>query len=191
MQLVFATNNQHKLDEVQALTGNHIQLKSLNDIACFDDIPETGDTFEDNASQKSHYIFDRYKLNCFGDDSGLEIDSLNGEPGVYSARYGGTRDAEANLQLVLEKLAHAEDRKARFRTVISLIIDGQEHFFEGVAEGEITRRKAGVKGFGYDPIFKPAGFQITFAEMSSEQKNTISHRAKAMQQLIAFLQTVV
>jgi len=189
MQLIFATNNQHKLDEVQALTGNHIQLKSLNDIACFDDIPETGDTFEDNASQKSHYIFNRYKLDCFGDDSGLEVDALNGEPGVYSARYGGTRDTEANLQLVLDKLADTENRKARFRTVISLIIDGQEHFFEGVAEGEITREKAGVKGFGYDPIFKPAGFEVTFAEMTSEQKNAISHRAKAMQQLITFLKT--
>ena len=191
MQLVFATNNQHKLEEVQALTGNHIQLKSLNDIACFDDIPETGETFEDNASQKSHYIFNRYHLNCFGDDSGLEVDALNGEPGVYSARYGGSRDAEANLQLVLDKLADTENRKARFRTVISLIIDGQEHFFEGVAEGEITREKAGVKGFGYDPIFKPAGYQITFAEMSSEQKNAISHRAKAIQQLIAFLKTKI
>ncbi|HUH34006.1 MAG TPA: non-canonical purine NTP diphosphatase [Daejeonella sp.] len=191
MQLVFATNNQHKLEEVQALTGNDIQLKSLNDIACFDDIPETGETFEDNASQKSHYIFDRYQLNCFGDDSGLEVDALNGEPGVYSARYGGSRDPEANLQLVLDKLANAESRKARFRTVISLIIDGQEHFFEGVAKGEITREKAGVKGFGYDPIFKPAGFQITFAEMTSEQKNAISHRAKAMHQLIAFLKTKI
>lgn len=191
MQLLFATNNQHKLDEVQALTGNHIQLKSLNDIACFDDIPETGETFEENASQKSRYIFDRYHLNCFGDDSGLEVDALNGEPGVYSARYGGSRNPEANLQLVLDKLVNTENRKARFRTVISLIIDGQEHFFEGVAEGEITRKKAGVKGFGYDPIFKPAGFQITFAEMSSEQKNAISHRAKAMHQLIAFLKTKI
>ena len=189
MQLVFATANQHKLDEVQAMTGNDIQLKSLNDIACFDDIPETGETFEDNASQKSNYIFNRFQLDCFGDDSGLEVDALNGEPGVYSARYGGSRDAEANLQLVLDKLADNENRKARFRTVISLIIDGQEHFFEGTAEGEITREKAGVKGFGYDPIFRPAGYQITFAEMSSEQKNAISHRAKAMRQLIAFLKT--
>jgi XTP/dITP diphosphohydrolase len=191
MQLVFATNNQHKLEEVQALTGDHIQLKSLNDIACFDDIPETGETFEENASQKSRYIFDRYHLNCFGDDSGLEVDALNGEPGVYSARYCGSRDPEANLQLVLDKLVDTENRKARFRTVISLIIDGQEHRFEGLAEGEITREKAGVKGFGYDPIFKPAGFQITFAEMSSEQKNAISHRGKAMQQLIAFLNTKI
>lgn len=189
MELIFATNNQHKLEEVQALIGNNIQLKSLSDIGCFDDIPETGVTFEANASQKSHYIFNRYQLSCFGDDSGLEVDALNGEPGVYSARYGGTRDAETNLQLVLHKLGETENRKARFRTVISLILSGQEHFFEGVAEGEITRKPSGAKGFGYDPIFKPAGFDITFAEMSSEQKNAISHRAKAMQKLIGFLKT--
>ena len=187
MQLVFATNNQHKLEEVQALTGAHIELKSLNDIACFDDIPETGDTFRENASQKSHYIFDHYRLDCFGDDSGLEVDALNGEPSVYSARYGGTRDAEANLQLVLDKLSDTENRKARFRTVISLIIDGQEQLFEGVVEGEITREKSGIKGFGYDPIFKPKGYDITFAEMNSEQKNAISHRAKAIQKMISFL----
>ena len=191
MHLIFATNNQHKLEEVQAIIGNDIVLKSLNDIACFEEIPETGETFEENASQKSHYIFDRYKLNCFGDDSGLEVDALNGEPGVYSARYGGSRDAEANLQLVLDKLSDTENRTARFRTVISLIIDGEEHFFEGVAEGEITREKAGAKGFGYDPIFKPAGYEITFAEMSSEEKNAISHRAKAMQKLISFLKSRV
>lgn len=191
MHLIFATNNQHKLEEVQTLIGNDIVLKSLNDIACFEEIPETGTTFEVNASQKSHYIFDRYQLNCFGDDSGLEVDALNGEPGVYSARYGGTRDAEANLQLVLDKLTDTENRTARFRTVISLIINGKEHFFEGVAEGEITRGKSGAKGFGYDPIFKPAGFEITFAEMSSEEKNAISHRAKAMQKLISFLKSRV
>lgn len=191
MQLIFATNNQHKLDEVQALTGEDIELKSLNDIGCLDDIPETGETFQANASQKSHYIFDRYQLNCFADDSGLEVDALNGEPAVYSARYGGTRDAEANLQLVLDKLGDKGNRKARFRTVISLIIDGNEYFFEGVAEGEITRERAGAKGFGYDPIFKPAGFDITFAEMSSEEKNAISHRAKAMAKLISFLKARV
>ena len=191
MELIFATNNQHKLEEVQALVGDDIQLKSLNDIGCSEDIPETGTTFKANASQKSRYIFDRYQLNCFGDDSGLEVDELNGEPGVYSARYGGTRDVEANLQLVLDKLSDTENRKACFRTVISLMINGQEYFFEGVVEGEITKEKSGVKGFGYDPIFKPDGYDITFAEMSSSQKNIISHRAKAMQQLISFLKTRV
>ena len=187
MQLVFATHNQHKLDEVQALIGENIELKSLNDINCFTDIPETGETFEANASQKSRFILDNYHLSCFADDSGLEVDSLNGEPGVYSARYGGTRDAEANLQLVLDKLGDTEFRKARFRTVISLILEGKEHFFEGVAEGEITKVKAGIKGFGYDPIFKPAGYDITFAEMTAKEKNAISHRAKAIHQMIAFL----
>ena len=189
MELIFATNNQHKLVEVQALVGNDIVLKSLNDIGCLEDIPETGVTFEENASQKSHYIFERYQLNCFGDDSGLEVDALNGQPGVYSARYGGGRDPEANLQLVLTNLGDSESRSARFRTVISLIIDGAEHFFEGVAEGHIATKKSGAQGFGYDPIFIPAGFDITFAEMSAEEKNAISHRAKAMQKLISFLKS--
>lgn len=191
MELIFATNNNHKLEEVQAMTGHDIQLKSLNDIGCEDDIPETGDTFEDNASQKSHFIFERYGLNCFADDSGLEVDALNNEPGVYSARYGGTRDAEANLQLVLDKLKGSANRTARFRTVISLILDGREYFFEGVAEGSITSSKSGIEGFGYDPIFKPAGYDLTFAEMSGSQKNAISHRAKAMEKLISFLKARV
>jgi XTP/dITP diphosphohydrolase len=187
MQLVFATNNQHKLEEVQAMVGTDIELNSLNDINCLEDIPETGETFEANASQKSWFIYDRYQINCFADDSGLEVDSLNGEPGVYSALYGGTRDSDSNLQLVLDKLGDTELRTARFRTVISLILDGKEHLFEGEAEGEITKEKAGVKGFGYDPIFKPAGYDITFAEMTAAEKNRISHRAKAMRTLIAFL----
>ena len=187
MQLVFASNNQHKLDEVQALIGEDIKLKSLNDINCFADIPETGITFEANASQKSHFIYHRYQVNCFADDSGLEIDSLQGEPGVFSARYGGTRDSEANLQLVLDKLGTTDLRKARFRTVISLILEGNEYLFDGVAEGEITKSKAGVKGFGYDPIFKPAGYDITFAEMTQQEKNAVSHRAKAINQMIAFM----
>ena len=189
MELIFATNNQHKLEEVQALVGNDILLKSLNDIGCLEDIPETGVTFEENASQKSHYIFERYQLNCFGDDSGLEVDALNGQPGVYSARYGGGRDPEANLQLVLTNLGDSENRSARFRTVISLIIDGAEHFFEGIAEGQIARKKSGDQGFGYDPIFIPAGFEITFAEMSAAEKNAISHRAKAMKKLISYLKS--
>ena len=187
MDLIFATNNQHKLEEVQSLVGSEFSLKSLNDIGCYDDIPETGNTFKVNASQKTRYIFERFKLNCFADDSGLEIDALNGEPGVYSARYSGIRNPQKNLELVLEKLQNSVNRKARFKTVISLILDSQEYFFEGVAEGEITKKTSGKDGFGYDPIFKPEGYQTTFAEMNLEEKNQISHRAKAMQKLILFL----
>jgi XTP/dITP diphosphohydrolase len=187
MQLEFATNNPHKLEEVQALTGKQIELISLNDIGCLDDIPETGITFEENAVQKSRYIFERFKLNCFGDDSGLEVESLNNEPGVYSARYSGNRDAEVNLQLVLDKLGHTTNRKARFRTVISLILNGQEHLFEGTVDGEITKERSGIKGFGYDPIFKPNGYEQTFAEMTAVKKNTISHRAKALEKMMLFL----
>jgi len=187
MKLVFATNNIHKLEEVQALISEIIVLKSLNDIGCFTEIPETGITLEENAGQKSLFIYDRYQLNCFGDDSGLEIESLNNEPGVYSARYSGIRDAEANLQLVLKKLNGSTKRKARFRTVISLIIEGSEYLFDGVINGEITIEKSGIKGFGYDPIFKPDGYNLTFAEMSADQKNAISHRAIALKKMIAFL----
>lgn len=187
MVLIFATNNQHKLEEVQAIIGSDFQLKSLNEIGCIDDIPETGNTFEANASQKSQYIFERYHLDCFADDSGLEIDALNLEPGVYSARYSGERDPEKNLQLVLDNLIDQTNRKARFRTVISLILNGEEHLFEGVAEGRITLERSGNKGFGYDPIFQPDGYETTFADMSSSQKNKISHRAEAMQKLLEFL----
>ena len=187
MKLVFATNNTHKLEEVQALTSEIIVLKSLNDIGCLTEIPETGITLEENAGQKSLFIYDRYQLNCFGDDSGLEIESLNNEPGVYSARYSGIRDAEANLQLVLKKLDGSTNRKARFRTVISLIIEGSEYLFDGTINGEITIEKSGIKGFGYDPIFKPDGYNLTFAEMSADQKNAISHRAIALKKMIAFL----
>lgn len=187
MVLIFATNNQHKLEEVQSLIGDNFELKSLNDINCTDDIPETGHTFHANASQKSHYIFERFKTDCFADDSGLEVDALNGEPGVYSAHYNGTRDAEQNLQLVLDKLGSNINRKARFKTVISLICKGSEYFFEGVAEGKITNKRSGNKGFGYDPIFQPDGYDITFADMDLAEKNRISHRAKAMEQLVAFL----
>jgi XTP/dITP diphosphohydrolase len=191
MQLVFATNNRHKLDEVAAKLGDRIKLLTLSDIGCTDDIEETGTTFHENASIKSHYIYEKYSLNCFGDDSGLEIDALNGEPGVYSARYAGEHgNHEANINKVLHNLAGQTNRKARFRTVISLIWNGDEHFFEGVVEGSIRTELSGSEGFGYDPIFEPEGYNITFAEMSMEQKNSISHRAKAMEQLIAFLSTV-
>ena len=187
MKLVFATNNTHKLEEVQAMISGLIDLKSLNDIGCFTEIPETGMTLEENSGQKSQFIYDRYQLNCFGDDSGLEIESLNNEPGVYSASYSGIRDAEANLQLVLKKLDGSTNRKARFRTVISLIIEGSEYLFDGTINGEITIEKSGIKGFGYDPIFKPDGYNLTFAEMSADQKNAISHRAIALKKMITFL----
>lgn len=185
--LVFATNNQHKLDEVQAMVGDNFKLKSLKDIGCVADIPETGLTFKENASQKSRYIFEHFQMDCFSDDSGLEVDALNGEPGVYSAHYSGTRDTEANMQLVLDKLGNNENRKARFRCVISLILDGNEHFFEGSVEGSITSERSGKAGFGYDPIFRPEGYNETFSEMSGDEKNKLSHRGKAIAKLVAFL----
>jgi XTP/dITP diphosphohydrolase len=189
-QLVFATNNAHKLEEVQAKAGDHIKLLSLDDINCHDDIAETGLTFNENASIKSNYIYHKYKLNCFGDDSGLEIDALNNEPGIYSARYAGTHgNHEANMDKVLEKLKGSTNRKARFRTVISLIWNGAEHFFEGTVEGTIRTERCGTAGFGYDPIFQPNGYDITFAEMSIDEKNRISHRGRAVDQLIEFLNT--
>jgi XTP/dITP diphosphohydrolase len=185
--LVFATNNQHKLEEVQAIIGDDFLLKSLKEIGCNADIPETGTTFDENASQKSNYIFEHFHLDCFSDDSGLEVDALDGEPGVYSAHYSGSRDSETNMQLVLDKLGNNPNRTARFRCVISLIRDGKEHFFEGAVEGSIAHERSGKAGFGYDPIFKPQGYEVTFSEMSPEEKNSISHRAKAMAKLIEFL----
>jgi len=187
MELVFTSNNQHKVEEVQAMIGSNITLKSLNDIGCLDEIPETGDTFAENAGQKSRYVYERYQLDCFADDSGLEIDALGGEPGVNSAHYSGSRDFENNMSLVLERLTGKTDRKARFKTVISLITGGQEYLFEGSIEGSISMQKSGSKGFGYDPIFVPDGYDISFAEMTPEEKNRISHRAKAMEKLIRFL----
>ena len=188
--LVFATNNKHKLEEVQALIGSQFQLKTLEEIGCFDEIPETGNTFEANALQKSQYIFQRFQGDCFSDDSGLEVDALNGEPGVFSAHYSGTRDSEANLQLVLDKMKGESNRKARFRCVISLILNGREHFFEGSVEGTITPERSGKSGFGYDPIFKPEGYDITFADMAAVEKNKISHRGRAVEKLAEFLRNV-
>lgn len=185
--LIFATNNRHKLEEVQHLAGTSFTLKSLDDIGCTEDIAETGTTFRENASLKSNFIYREYGLDCFGDDSGLEIDALNGEPGVYSARYSGSRDMDRNIRLVLEKLEAAENRRARFRTVISLILDGKEYFFEGTVEGEITRTVTGTAGFGYDPIFRPDGYDLTFAEMDLAEKNRISHRSRAIAKLVEFL----
>ena len=187
-QLVFATNNQHKLQEVAAKIKGHIKLFSLADIGCLDEIAETGITFGENAAIKSRYIYNKYHLNCFGDDSGLEIDALNGLPGVYSARYAGKQgDNEANMNKVLAQLGSTGNRNARFRTVISLIWNGDEHFFDGTVEGTIRHERTGSEGFGYDPIFQPDGYAVTFAEMSLEGKNSISHRAKAIEKVIAFL----
>ena len=188
-QLVFATNNHHKLKEVSAKINGRFRLLSLNDIGCYNDIAETGTTFRENASLKSNYIYEKYGIDCFGDDSGLSIDALHGEPGVYSARYAGKHgDHEANMDKVLEKLSYITNRNARFVTVISLMWEGKEYFFEGAAEGMIRSVRSGTKGFGYDPIFQPNGYDITFAEMSLEEKNKISHRARAVEKLIAFLE---
>lgn len=190
-QLVFATNNGHKLEEVAAKIKDKFKLLSLADIGCDDDIEETGTTFRENASIKSHYIYQKYKLNCFGDDSGLEIDALNGEPGVYSARYAGEHgNRDANIVKVLHNLGDETNRKARFRTVISLMWNGEEHFFDGTIEGSIRTAPSGNDPFGYNPIFEPEGYNVTFAEISLDEKNKISHRAKAMDQLISFLSTV-
>ncbi|HTD42200.1 MAG TPA: non-canonical purine NTP diphosphatase [Mucilaginibacter sp.] len=191
LKLVFATNNRHKLEEVAHKIGDNFQLLTLEDIGCTEDIEETGATFEENATIKSRYVYDKYHLNCFGDDSGLIVDALNGEPGVYSARYAGEHgNHPANIKKVLEKLDGAENRRARFITVISLIWNGEEHLFEGIVEGTIRHQTTGIGGFGYDPIFQPDGHNITFAEMSMEEKNKISHRARAMEKLILFLNSV-
>lgn len=187
IELVFATNNAHKLEEVQAIVGDRFEIKSLSDIACQDDIPETGITFQENAQQKTDYLVNKYGLYCFGDDSGLEIDALNGEPGVYSARYSGSRDMEQNIDLVLEKLANTDNRTARFKTVISLYLNEKQLFFEGSIEGQIIEKRRGGKGFGYDPIFIPNGYDKTFAEMSAEEKNAISHRSIAVTKMAAYL----
>ncbi|WP_319500431.1 non-canonical purine NTP diphosphatase [uncultured Draconibacterium sp.] len=188
MKLVFATNNKHKLEELQAILGDHFTLLSLKDIECFDEIPEEQPTLEGNASQKAFYIYDKFGMDCFADDTGLEIEALDGEPGVFSARYAGEdKNSEANMNKVLEKLAKINDRKARFRTVISLIIDGEEKQFEGIVNGEILKEKRGGSGFGYDPIFKPEGFEQSFAEMGLEDKNKISHRGRAVQKLVDYL----
>lgn len=190
MELVFATHNQHKLEEVQSMLGSKVQLKSLTDINLLEDIPETGTTFEENARQKTDYLIQRdFAVACFGDDSGLEIAALQGEPGVYSARYSGTRDMERNIDLVLGKMNGVSNRRAQFKTVISLYIGGEQYFFEGVIEGVITHEKRGEKGFGYDPIFIPHGHERTFAEMDLAEKNRMSHRAIAIQKLIDFLRS--
>lgn len=188
MQLVFATNNYNKIKEVQALLPKKIKLLSLEEIDCFEDIPETQNTIKGNAIQKAEYIKKHYGYDCFADDTGLEVAILNGEPGVYSARYAGEqRNADDNMRKLLENLKNQTNRKAQFKTVIALHLNNELHTYEGVCEGNITETKEGKKGFGYDPIFKPYGFNETFAEMDLTQKNKISHRGKAIQLLVHFL----
>ena len=190
-KFVFATNNAHKLEEVTAILGDKIELLSMKDIHCHADIPETADTLEGNALLKARYIFENYNMDCFADDTGLEVEALDGAPGVYSARYAGGEghDAQANMLKLLHELEGKENRKAQFRTAISLILDGKEYLFEGVIKGEIIREKRGDSGFGYDPVFKPEGYERTFAELGNDVKNKISHRALAVQKLCEFLQS--
>ena len=188
MKLVFATNNLNKLAEVQKMLPKSIQLLSLSDIDCFDEIEETETTLEGNAKLKANYITEKFGYNCFADDTGLEVESLNGEPGVYSARYAGLENkAENNMQKLLAELKNKSNRKAQFRTAIALNLNDEKFIFEGICKGEILTHKQGEKGFGYDPIFKPNGFDTSFAEMTSEEKNSISHRGIAIQKLVEFL----
>jgi XTP/dITP diphosphohydrolase len=187
-ELIFATNNQHKLTEIQSLIGNNFIIKSLQQIGCYEDIPETEPTLEGNALLKARYVFDTFGKNCFADDTGLEIDALDGRPGVFSARYASdAHDFEANIDKVLGELSGITNRKARFRTVIALFRDGSIHYFEGIVNGEIIKERRGCKGFGYDPVFLPDGYEHTFAEMSLLEKNMISHRAIAVNKLVDFL----
>lgn len=188
MKLVFATHNKNKLKEVQQLLPKHIELVGLTDINCTDEIPETATTLEGNAQLKADYVTKHYNLNCFSDDTGLEVTVLNGAPGVMSARYSGIHhDAEANMNKLLQELQNKENRKAQFRTAIALNLNGKTHLFEGICKGEILTSKQGEKGFGYDPIFKPEGYDVSFAEMSMEEKSSISHRGRAIAKLVEFL----
>ncbi|MBU3839052.1 MAG: non-canonical purine NTP diphosphatase [Candidatus Phocaeicola faecigallinarum] len=188
-KLVFATNNAHKLEEIRAILGDKVEILSLNDINCHADIPETADTLQGNAALKAQYIYENYGLDCFADDTGLEVEALNGAPGIYSARYAGGEghDSEANMKKLLAEMQDKDNRKARFRTVICLIEGGEEHFFEGIVNGSIIRERKGGAGFGYDPVFMPDGYSETFAEMGNDEKNKISHRARAVQKLCEYL----
>ncbi|MCT4697921.1 non-canonical purine NTP diphosphatase [Tenacibaculum haliotis] len=191
MKLVFATNNLNKLAEVQKMLPNNIELLSLKDIECFDDIEETATTLEGNAKIKANYITQKFSFNCFADDTGLEIENLNGAPGVYSARYAGEpSNSENNMQKVLTELNGKTDRKAQFRTSICLNLNGKQFLFDGICKGAILTQKQGEKGFGYDPIFKPERFNKSFAEMTSEEKNIVSHRGLAIQKLVEFLKSI-
>ena len=187
-EIIFATNNAHKLAEVQAVLGDGFRLLTPRECGITEDIPETQPTLEGNASQKAHYLFDRTERNCFADDTGLEVYALDGAPGVHSARYATDgHDFGANNRLLLKNLEGVADRRARFRTVISLIMDGREHLFEGIVEGRIAEQPSGGGGFGYDPLFIPDGFSKTFAEMSADEKNEVSHRGRAVRRLVEFL----
>lgn len=189
-EFIFATNNKHKLSEIQSLAENSFELKSLADMNCFEDIPETADTLEGNALLKAEFVYNRFGKSCFADDTGLEVEALNGQPGVYSARYAGNNhDFEANIDKLLVELAGKTNRKARFRTVIALIINNKALYFEGIVDGVITTERKGEKGFGYDPVFLPEGFDKTFAEMTLDEKNAISHRARAVNKLVEYLKS--
>lgn len=191
--LIMATNNEHKLREIRQILGDKYEVKGLKEIGCLEDIPETSDTLEGNALQKARYVYEHYGLNCFADDTGLEVEALGGAPGIYTARYGSmngygdSHDSDANIACLLDRLQGAATRKARFRTVIALLQGGKEHLFEGIVEGEILTERRGQDGFGYDPIFAPVKTGITFAEMGPAEKNRISHRGRATQKLVAFL----
>lgn len=200
MTLVFATGNAHKVKEVNdvlakenvlQIKGENIEVVSMKEIGCYDDIPETTGTIKGNALQKAHFLYEKYHVDCFSEDTGLEIDALDGEPGVDTAHYSGSRDADENIALVLSKMGDSDNRSARFYTVIALVLKGETHVFEGVCEGSIRREKSrGQEGFGYDPIFQPNGYDQTFAQLNPEIKSTISHRARATNQLLAFLKSL-
>jgi XTP/dITP diphosphohydrolase len=188
MKICFATNNPKKIEEVKAALGDNFEILSLKDIGCSDELPETGDTLEHNAFQKAKYVKEHFGVDCFADDTGLEVDALQGAPGVYSGRYAGEpRSDERNIDLLLKNLENTSLRTARFKTVIALLYGEDEYKFEGIAEGEILRERTGNGGFGYDPVFVPTGYTKSFAELTLAEKNAISHRGKAVSELIAFL----
>lgn len=188
MKILFATNNEHKLRELQQILGNKFELWGLEDINCFEEIPETSPTIEENSMEKAEYVYNKFNTDCFADDTGLEIEALDGRPGVYSARYAGDkRNMDKNIEKVLSELQNDKNRNARFKTVVSLILNGDKHQFEGIVNGKIINDKRGFSGFGYDPVFVPNGYNITFAEMDAELKNKISHRGIAVQKLVKFL----
>ena len=188
--LIFATNNAHKLDEVRSILGSRFTVKSLKEIGCEADIPETADTLEGNALMKARFLYEKYGVDCFADDTGLEVTALGGAPGVHTARYAGNHDSEANMNKLLKELEKKSDRSAQFRTVIALIIEGKEFLFEGIVKGTIAKEKAGDGGFGYDPIFIPEGFTQTFSQMGNDSKNHISHRALAVEKLYNYLNSI-
>lgn len=191
MELVFASNNEHKLSEISSILGDDFNVLSLKQIGCFDDIPEPWPSLEENALAKARYVYERFGLNCFADDTGLEVSALGGKPGVKSARYAGAgKNSSDNMQKLLAKLTGVENREARFRTVVALILNGNEYLFEGIVNGMIALEPAGHGGFGYDPVFIPEGYDKTFGELSPDIKNTMSHRYRAIEKLVVFLKTI-